>query len=179
MYLNNRKSVVIVFLLIFNPTPAHFFPFHSLKSPSFSSTQIWIKPNFFPFFNPSFSPEAQKLPYYSSYGPARLAIHKLCTSHYLDLVITFIICINVITMSLEHYSQPQVRVRVFQSFSKYTTCPVLSCPALSFIFFCLVQGLHSYRLAANLQLWISSKNTSRQTEDSDRSGELVIISEDS
>uniref|UniRef100_A0A671VTF4 Calcium voltage-gated channel subunit alpha1 I n=1 Tax=Sparus aurata TaxID=8175 RepID=A0A671VTF4_SPAAU len=51
--------------------------------------------------------EAQKLPYYASYGPARLAIHTLCTSHYLDLVITFIICINVITMSLEHYSQPQ------------------------------------------------------------------------
>lgn len=57
---------------------------------------------------PSPSAEAQKLPYYASYGPARLAIHTLCTSHYLDLVITFIICINVITMSLEHYSQPQV-----------------------------------------------------------------------
>uniref|UniRef100_A0A3Q2PDK8 Voltage-dependent T-type calcium channel subunit alpha-1I-like n=1 Tax=Fundulus heteroclitus TaxID=8078 RepID=A0A3Q2PDK8_FUNHE len=51
--------------------------------------------------------KAQKLPYYSSYGRTRLAIHTLCTSHYLDLVITFIICINVITMSLEHYSQPQ------------------------------------------------------------------------
>ncbi|XP_029948747.1 voltage-dependent T-type calcium channel subunit alpha-1I-like [Salarias fasciatus] len=51
--------------------------------------------------------KAQKLPYYSSYGRARLAIHALCTSHYLDLVITFIICINVITMSLEHYSQPR------------------------------------------------------------------------
>uniref|UniRef100_A0A8C6KEV4 Voltage-dependent T-type calcium channel subunit alpha-1I-like n=1 Tax=Nothobranchius furzeri TaxID=105023 RepID=A0A8C6KEV4_NOTFU len=51
--------------------------------------------------------KAQKLPYYASYGSTRLAIHTLCTSHYLDLVITFIICINVITMSLEHYSQPQ------------------------------------------------------------------------
>ncbi|XP_077461278.1 voltage-dependent T-type calcium channel subunit alpha-1I isoform X1 [Stigmatopora argus] len=51
--------------------------------------------------------KAQKLPYYASYGPVRLAIHTLCTSHYLDLVITFIICINVITMSLEHFSQPQ------------------------------------------------------------------------
>uniref|UniRef100_A0AAQ5ZCV9 Ion transport domain-containing protein n=1 Tax=Amphiprion ocellaris TaxID=80972 RepID=A0AAQ5ZCV9_AMPOC len=51
--------------------------------------------------------KAQKLPYYSNYGRARLAIHALCTSHYLDLVITFIICINVITMSLEHYNQPQ------------------------------------------------------------------------
>uniref|UniRef100_A0A8C5D5S1 Voltage-dependent T-type calcium channel subunit alpha-1I-like n=1 Tax=Gouania willdenowi TaxID=441366 RepID=A0A8C5D5S1_GOUWI len=51
--------------------------------------------------------KAQKLPYYASYGPARLAIHTLCTSHYLDLVITFIICFNVITMSLEHYNQPK------------------------------------------------------------------------
>uniref|UniRef100_A0A8D3D454 Calcium voltage-gated channel subunit alpha1 Ib n=1 Tax=Scophthalmus maximus TaxID=52904 RepID=A0A8D3D454_SCOMX len=51
--------------------------------------------------------KAQKLPYYASYGHIRLAIHTLCTSHYLDLVITFIICINVITMSLEHFSQPR------------------------------------------------------------------------
>uniref|UniRef100_A0A4W6E9Y8 Voltage-dependent T-type calcium channel subunit alpha n=1 Tax=Lates calcarifer TaxID=8187 RepID=A0A4W6E9Y8_LATCA len=50
--------------------------------------------------------EAQKLPYYSSYGHMRLMIHTLCTNHYLDLIITFIICINVITMSLEHYNQP-------------------------------------------------------------------------
>ncbi|KAF7646391.1 hypothetical protein LDENG_00188330, partial [Lucifuga dentata] len=51
--------------------------------------------------------KAQKLPYFASYGGVRRAIHALCTSHYLDLAITFIICINVITMSLEHYSQPQ------------------------------------------------------------------------
>uniref|UniRef100_A0A8K9UPV3 Voltage-dependent T-type calcium channel subunit alpha n=1 Tax=Oncorhynchus mykiss TaxID=8022 RepID=A0A8K9UPV3_ONCMY len=51
--------------------------------------------------------EAQKLPYYTNYSHGRLMIHTLCTSHYLDLFITFIICINVITMSLEHYSQPQ------------------------------------------------------------------------
>uniref|UniRef100_A0A3Q0QU05 Calcium voltage-gated channel subunit alpha1 Ia n=1 Tax=Amphilophus citrinellus TaxID=61819 RepID=A0A3Q0QU05_AMPCI len=50
--------------------------------------------------------KAQKLPYYSSYGHMRLMIHTLCTNHYLDLIITFIICINVITMSLEHYNQP-------------------------------------------------------------------------
>uniref|UniRef100_A0A7N8XCZ2 Voltage-dependent T-type calcium channel subunit alpha n=1 Tax=Mastacembelus armatus TaxID=205130 RepID=A0A7N8XCZ2_9TELE len=48
----------------------------------------------------------QSLPYYSSYGHMRLMIHTLCTNHYLDLIITFIICINVITMSLEHYNQP-------------------------------------------------------------------------
>ncbi|XP_064818705.1 voltage-dependent T-type calcium channel subunit alpha-1I-like [Oncorhynchus masou masou] len=51
--------------------------------------------------------KAQKLPYYTNYSHGRLMIHTLCTSHYLDLFITFIICINVITMSLEHYSQPQ------------------------------------------------------------------------
>ncbi|XP_041863089.1 voltage-dependent T-type calcium channel subunit alpha-1I-like isoform X2 [Melanotaenia boesemani] len=50
--------------------------------------------------------KAQKLPYYASYGNVRLMIHTLCTNHYLDLIITFIICINVITMSLEHYNQP-------------------------------------------------------------------------
>uniref|UniRef100_A0A8C7Z5L0 Voltage-dependent T-type calcium channel subunit alpha n=1 Tax=Oryzias sinensis TaxID=183150 RepID=A0A8C7Z5L0_9TELE len=50
--------------------------------------------------------KAQKLPYFASYGQIRLMIHTLCTNHYLDLIITFIICINVITMSLEHYNQP-------------------------------------------------------------------------
>lgn len=32
----------------------------------------------------------------------------MCTSHYLDIFITFIICLNVVTMSLEHYNQPTV-----------------------------------------------------------------------
>ncbi len=56
-----------------------------------------------------FLPEAQKLPYYASYSHVRQMIHTLCTSHYLDIFITFIICLNVVTMSLEHYSQPHVR----------------------------------------------------------------------
>ncbi|XP_072890108.1 voltage-dependent T-type calcium channel subunit alpha-1I-like isoform X2 [Hemitrygon akajei] len=51
--------------------------------------------------------KAQRLPYYAAYSPVRLFIHTLCTSHYLDLFITFTICINVVTMSLEHYSQPK------------------------------------------------------------------------
>ncbi|XP_052414542.1 voltage-dependent T-type calcium channel subunit alpha-1I-like [Carassius gibelio] len=51
--------------------------------------------------------KAQRLPYYSSYGRVRLMIHSFCTSHYLDLFITLIICINVVTMSLEHFNQPQ------------------------------------------------------------------------
>nr|XP_015215842.1 PREDICTED: voltage-dependent T-type calcium channel subunit alpha-1H isoform X3 [Lepisosteus oculatus]XP_015215843.1 PREDICTED: voltage-dependent T-type calcium channel subunit alpha-1H isoform X3 [Lepisosteus oculatus]XP_015215844.1 PREDICTED: voltage-dependent T-type calcium channel subunit alpha-1H isoform X3 [Lepisosteus oculatus]XP_015215845.1 PREDICTED: voltage-dependent T-type calcium channel subunit alpha-1H isoform X3 [Lepisosteus oculatus]XP_015215846.1 PREDICTED: voltage-dependent len=51
--------------------------------------------------------KAQRRPYYASYSPARLYIHTLCTSHYLDLFITFIIGINVVTMSMEHYNQPR------------------------------------------------------------------------
>ncbi|MEQ2167789.1 Voltage-dependent T-type calcium channel subunit alpha-1H, partial [Goodea atripinnis] len=50
---------------------------------------------------------AKQRPYYADYSPLRLTIHTLCTSHYLDLFITFIICINVFTMSIEHYNQPQ------------------------------------------------------------------------
>uniref|UniRef100_A0A8I3PH29 Voltage-dependent T-type calcium channel subunit alpha-1H n=1 Tax=Canis lupus familiaris TaxID=9615 RepID=A0A8I3PH29_CANLF len=54
------------------------------------------------------SPEAQRRPYYADYSPTRRSIHSLCTSHYLDLFITFIIGVNVITMSMEHYNQPKV-----------------------------------------------------------------------
>ncbi|NXU87963.1 CAC1I protein, partial [Xiphorhynchus elegans] len=50
--------------------------------------------------------KAQRLPYYATYCPIRLLIHSVCTSHYLDIFITFIICLNVVTMSLEHYNQP-------------------------------------------------------------------------
>ncbi|XP_025779049.1 voltage-dependent T-type calcium channel subunit alpha-1H-like [Puma concolor] len=53
------------------------------------------------------SPEAQRRPYYADYSPTRRSIHSLCTSHYLDLFITFIIGVNVITMSMEHYNQPK------------------------------------------------------------------------
>uniref|UniRef100_A0A8C1YTT3 Voltage-dependent T-type calcium channel subunit alpha n=1 Tax=Cyprinus carpio TaxID=7962 RepID=A0A8C1YTT3_CYPCA len=49
--------------------------------------------------------KAQSKPYYSDYSPTRLLIHKMCTSHYLDLFITIVIGLNVITMSMEHYQQ--------------------------------------------------------------------------
>uniref|UniRef100_A0A672UWW0 Voltage-dependent T-type calcium channel subunit alpha n=1 Tax=Strigops habroptila TaxID=2489341 RepID=A0A672UWW0_STRHB len=58
------------------------------------------------FLSP-FPAEAQRRPYYADYSPARKYIHTLCTSHYLDLFITFIIGVNVITMSMEHYNQPK------------------------------------------------------------------------
>uniref|UniRef100_A0A452RC35 Calcium voltage-gated channel subunit alpha1 H n=1 Tax=Ursus americanus TaxID=9643 RepID=A0A452RC35_URSAM len=51
--------------------------------------------------------KAQRRPYYADYSPTRRSIHSLCTSHYLDLFITFIIGLNVITMSMEHYNQPK------------------------------------------------------------------------
>jgi voltage-dependent calcium channel T type alpha-1H len=54
--------------------------------------------------------EAQERPYYADYSPVRLTIHTLCTSHYLDLFITVIIATNVLTMSMEHYNQPQVTI---------------------------------------------------------------------
>uniref|UniRef100_A0A8D2DBN4 Voltage-dependent T-type calcium channel subunit alpha n=1 Tax=Sciurus vulgaris TaxID=55149 RepID=A0A8D2DBN4_SCIVU len=50
--------------------------------------------------------KAQRLPYYATYCHTRLLIHSMCTSHYLDIFITFVICLNVVTMSLEHYNQP-------------------------------------------------------------------------
>lgn len=59
---------------------------------------------------PASPTEAQRRPYYADYPPTRRSIHSLCTSHYLDLFITFIIGINVITMSMEHYDQPKVGV---------------------------------------------------------------------
>ncbi|KAJ8283882.1 hypothetical protein COCON_G00027320 [Conger conger] len=51
--------------------------------------------------------EAQTKPYYSDYSPTRLLIHKMCTSHYLDLFITVVIGLNVITMAMEHYQEPE------------------------------------------------------------------------
>lgn len=56
--------------------------------------------------------EAQSKPYYSDYSPTRLLIHKMCTSHYLDLFITIVIGLNVITMSMEHYQQPKVSMGI-------------------------------------------------------------------
>ncbi|XP_069779389.1 voltage-dependent T-type calcium channel subunit alpha-1G [Narcine bancroftii] len=52
--------------------------------------------------------EAQCKPYYSDYPPPRLFIHKMCTSHYLDLFISIVIGLNVITMAMEHYRQPKI-----------------------------------------------------------------------
>uniref|UniRef100_A0A7N8Y1R4 Voltage-dependent T-type calcium channel subunit alpha-1G-like n=1 Tax=Mastacembelus armatus TaxID=205130 RepID=A0A7N8Y1R4_9TELE len=50
---------------------------------------------------------AQEKPYYADYSPLRRSIHTVCTSQYLDLFITIIIFTNLLTMSMEHYNQPQ------------------------------------------------------------------------
>ncbi|KAM4663220.1 voltage-dependent T-type calcium channel subunit alpha-1G [Discoglossus pictus] len=52
--------------------------------------------------------EAQCKPYYSEYSHPRLFIHHMCTSHYLDLFITGVIGLNVITMAMEHFQQPKI-----------------------------------------------------------------------
>ncbi|XP_044275969.1 voltage-dependent T-type calcium channel subunit alpha-1G [Varanus komodoensis] len=52
--------------------------------------------------------KAQCKPYYSDYSRFRLLIHQMCTTHYLDLFITGVIGLNVITMAMEHYQQPKV-----------------------------------------------------------------------
>ncbi|XP_075034031.1 voltage-dependent T-type calcium channel subunit alpha-1G isoform X1 [Mixophyes fleayi] len=56
----------------------------------------------------SLTQEAQCKPYYSEYSHPRLLIHRMCTSHYLDLFITGVIGLNVVTMAMEHYRQPKV-----------------------------------------------------------------------
>ncbi|XP_044529953.1 voltage-dependent T-type calcium channel subunit alpha-1G isoform X19 [Gracilinanus agilis] len=52
--------------------------------------------------------KAQCKPYYSDYSRFRLLVHHMCTSHYLDLFITGVIGLNVVTMAMEHYQQPQI-----------------------------------------------------------------------
>lgn len=61
-----------------------------------------------PLCSPPPTAEAQCKPYYSDYSRFRLLIHQMCTSHYLDLFITGVIGLNVITMAMEHYQQPKV-----------------------------------------------------------------------
>uniref|UniRef100_A0A3Q2XN67 Calcium voltage-gated channel subunit alpha1 H n=1 Tax=Hippocampus comes TaxID=109280 RepID=A0A3Q2XN67_HIPCM len=58
--------------------------------------------------------KALEKPYYADYSPLRLSIHTVCTSHYLDLFITIIIFTNLLTMSMEHYNQPQYLVEILK-----------------------------------------------------------------
>ncbi|XP_077426531.1 voltage-dependent T-type calcium channel subunit alpha-1H-like isoform X2 [Vanacampus margaritifer] len=58
--------------------------------------------------------KALEKPYYADYSPLRRSIHSVCTSHYMDLFITIIIFTNLLTMSMEHYNQPQYLVEILK-----------------------------------------------------------------
>ncbi|XP_054634832.1 voltage-dependent T-type calcium channel subunit alpha-1G isoform X1 [Dunckerocampus dactyliophorus] len=58
--------------------------------------------------------KALEKPYYADYSPLRRSIHSVCTSHYMDLFITIIIFTNLLTMSMEHYNQPQYLVDILK-----------------------------------------------------------------
>ncbi|XP_061686405.1 voltage-dependent T-type calcium channel subunit alpha-1H-like isoform X2 [Syngnathoides biaculeatus] len=58
--------------------------------------------------------KALEKPYYADYSPLRRSIHSVCTSYYLDLFITIIILTNLLTMSMEHYNQPQYLVEILK-----------------------------------------------------------------
>lgn len=60
-----------------------------------------------------------ELPYYISYPPWRLEIHKIVTSKYFDLAIALVIGLNVITMATERYHMPdywEYALRIFNYF---------------------------------------------------------------
>ena len=59
------------------------------------------------FFNFS---EMLETPYYINYGPTRMTVHKMVTSKYFDLAISAVIGLNVITMAMEFYMMPTVRI---------------------------------------------------------------------
>lgn len=97
------------------------------------------------------APEAKQRPYYADYSPLRLSIHTLCTSHYLDLFITIIICINVFTMSIEHYHQPQVARNTPARTFSCSSFPVPTIP-LSPCFVVLRGGSEVLQLRLHLHL---------------------------
>uniref|UniRef100_A0AAZ3NQU6 Ion transport domain-containing protein n=1 Tax=Oncorhynchus tshawytscha TaxID=74940 RepID=A0AAZ3NQU6_ONCTS len=84
--------------------------------------------------------KAQQRPYYADYSPVRLTIHTLCTSHYLDLFITIIIGINVVTMSMEHYNQPQYLEEALKYCNYLFTCIFIIETLLKLVAF----GLHRF-----------------------------------
>ena len=57
-------------------------------------------------------------PYYIDFGVFRLVIHKLVTSKYFDLAISAVIGLNVITMAMEFYMMPQVKLTILFVFNK-------------------------------------------------------------
>lgn len=109
-------SIILCVWNIYNLSLSFFCFLWSSASSLPLSVWVWMRTKWCSFQYSCFmlascshgSSEAQSKPYYSDYSPTRLLIHKMCTSHYLDLFITIVIGLNVITMSMEHYQQPKV-----------------------------------------------------------------------
>ena len=49
-------------------------------------------------------------PRYLDYSPFRLVLYRFVTSKYFDLAISAVIGLNIITMAMEFYMMPQVRI---------------------------------------------------------------------
>lgn len=59
-------------------------------------------------------------PYYIDYSELRLMIHSMVTSKYFDLAISAVIGLNVITMAMEFYMMPRVRIlKIFKIISQF------------------------------------------------------------
>lgn len=54
--------------------------------------------------------EMHEPPYYTNYCKQRLVIHNVVTSKYFDLAIAGVIGLNVVTMAMEFYLMPRVRL---------------------------------------------------------------------
>ena len=57
-----------------------------------------------------FTTELREPPYWANYSIPRLMVHTICSSKYFDLAIAGVIGLNVITMALEFYKMPAVRL---------------------------------------------------------------------
>lgn len=80
------------------------------SSSSFSSLPSEVHLSIIVAFSP-FS-EMLETPYYIHYSPSRMIVHKMVTSKYFDLAISAVIGLNVITMAMEFYMMPRVRIFV-------------------------------------------------------------------
>ncbi|RWS11836.1 voltage-dependent T-type calcium channel subunit alpha-1G-like protein, partial [Dinothrombium tinctorium] len=61
--------------------------------------------------------EMREPPYYYGYSAFRLFVHRVVTGKYFDAVISFVIGLNVITMSLEYYEMPLELVYALKLFN--------------------------------------------------------------
>lgn len=53
-------------------------------------------------------------PYYIHYSEPRMMVHNMVTSKYFDLAISAVIGLNVITMAMEFYMMPKVKMKLLK-----------------------------------------------------------------